>query len=181
MMAGNEAVSDVIKEIRTGTPEGTSPTGAVPLPVPPTKKRGRPPGKTVQAVVDPEQAQTLAICAAAFGKLASLPYDLLARKHPEIWTLREDEREQLGQATVRLLDRYMPAWLEEHPEVAAFVLVNVVIIVPRIPAYLVALQNDRKAAAIKAGLKPEEKENAHGDSRQAGNGKDNSSAVLAKG
>lgn len=67
----------------------------------------------------------------AFGLLAGVPYDHLA-KQDSIWTLRDDERKNLGRAAIVLCDRYIPGLIDAHPELATVLLVNALVIVPRV-------------------------------------------------
>ncbi len=99
----------------------------------PSKRRRRPRSPraaTVEREPDVSPEVTASVNA-AFGLVAALPYDLLARRNI-VWTLTEQERANLGQAARVLADRYIMDWLRDYPELAAYALVNVVILLPRV-------------------------------------------------
>lgn len=96
---------------------------------PKKEKRGR---KKKEPEQSPEEKQLIAFSKDLFSLMWTSVYDGLSKKYGEHWRIKENEAVILGEASERVLNRYLPDILKTHQELALLVLALVNISLPRV-------------------------------------------------
>lgn len=96
---------------------------------PKSEKRGR---KKKEPKMTQEEEQLVAFSKDLFSLMWSTVYSTLAKKYGSHWELQEKEAIILGQASEKVLNKYLPAFLHEHQEITLLAIALLNVSLPRV-------------------------------------------------